>query len=226
MNTVNEERLQKKLTEYRRVLHRIPELDRALPKTTAFVKTVLAGLPCEVYAIGTALDSPGLVALFRGGLAGADAPSVAFRSDMDAMPVAEENEDDFRSLHEGRMHACGHDGHMSILLGFAETVAEHLAELDKNVLLVFQAAEETTGCARDIVASGVFERFRTERIYGLHLWPRTPKGQVVCRSGAFMASTVVFTVDVEGRQVHVGSYKSGVDALEAGCRFVGAVYEM
>ncbi|MDR2487031.1 MAG: amidohydrolase [Clostridiales Family XIII bacterium] len=211
---------------YRRELHRIPELDRDLPKTTAYVKTVLAGLPCEVYDIGTPLDSPGFVAFFRGGLAGEDAPSVAFRSDMDALPVQEENEDDYRSLHDGRMHACGHDGHMSILLGFAEIVAEHLATLDKNVLLVFQAAEETTGGARDIVSSGVFEHFQTKKIYGLHLWPKIPKGQVVCRSGAFMASTVVFTVDIEGRQVHVGSFRSGVDALEVGCRFVGAVYEM
>jgi hippurate hydrolase len=144
---------------------------------------------------------------------------------MDALPVTEVNDVDYRSEHEGIMHACGHDGHMSMLLGLADEVAARLDDLDRNVLLVFQPAEETTGGAKDIANSGVFEKYGVEKIYGAHLWPGYPMGSVVCRDGDFMASTTALCVGVEGKSAHIAQYKQGVDALEAACRFIARCYE-
>jgi hippurate hydrolase len=145
---------------------------------------------------------------------------------MDALPITEENDVDYRSEHEGAMHACGHDGHMSVMLGFADEVAERLDELDRNVLLVFQPAEETTGGAKDIAASGVFEERNVEKIFGLHLWPGYRTGSVICRDGDFMASTMVLYIDIKGKSVHIGQYRKGADAIDAACRFLTRCYEM
>ncbi|MDR0596209.1 MAG: amidohydrolase [Clostridiales Family XIII bacterium] len=213
---------QTQLTKFRRDLHRIPELDRCLPKTVGYLTECLSALPCEIIPAGEV----GFFAFFRGGRAAADAPSIAFRTDMDALPILEENDVEYRSGHEGAMHACGHDGHMSIMLGFASEVAAHLGELDRNVLLVFQGAEETTGGAKELAESGIFERCRAERIYGLHLWPGYPLGSVICRDGDFMASTMVLYIDVHGKSSHIAQYKKGIDALETACQFIGAVYKM
>jgi hippurate hydrolase len=211
-----------KLIEYRRDLHRIPELDRDLPKTAKYIVDRLSTLPCEIISV----SDGGFCALFKGGKAAADAPASAFRTDMDALPITEENDVSYRSTHEGAMHACGHDGHMSIMLGFADEIAAGLNDLDRNVMLVFQPAEETTGGAKDIAGSGVFAAHRVEKIFGLHLWPGFPTGSVVCRDGDFMASTMVLYVDVEGKSAHIGQYKKGIDALEAACRFIIRCYEI
>jgi len=217
-----ETELTAQLAAFRRDLHRIPELDRDLPKTIAYLTGYLNTLPCEIIPAG----SGGFFALFRGGKATGDSPAVAFRTDMDALPILEENDVAYRSAHEGMMHACGHDGHMSIMLGFASEVAARLGELDRNVLLVFQSAEETTGGAKDLAESGVFEKYRTEKIYGLHLWPGYPKDSIICRDGDFMSSTMMLYIGVAGKSAHIAQYKKGIDALDASCRFIGRVYEM
>ncbi|MDR1292847.1 MAG: amidohydrolase [Clostridiales Family XIII bacterium] len=209
-----------KLIAYRRDLHRIPELGHDLPKTAKYIVDHLSALPCEIISV----SDGGFCALFKGGKAAANAPATAFRTDMDALPITEENDVDYRSQHEGAMHACGHDGHMSIMLGFAEEVAAGLGGLDRNVLLVFQPAEETTGGAKDIAESGVFTDHHVEKIFGLHLWPGFPTGSVICRDGDFMASTMVLYVDIEGKSAHIGQYKKGIDALDAACRFVTRCY--
>jgi hippurate hydrolase len=144
---------------------------------------------------------------------------------MDALPVTEENDVDYRSEHVGAMHACGHDGHMSIMLGFAGEVADSLGGLDRNVLLVFQPAEETTGGAKDIAASGIFEKYNTEKIFGIHLWPGYPKGSIICRDGDFMASTMVLYIGIKGQSAHIAQYKEGIDAIDAACKFITRCYE-
>ena len=210
--------LHERLIDYRRDLHRIPELDRDLPKTTAYLRKHLLRLPCEIIEIGDA----GFCAFFNRG----KQETVAFRADMDAIPIEEKTGVPFRSMHPGRMHACGHDGHMSILLGLATVVAERMELLADNVLLVFQAAEETTGGAMDICESGIFQRCRVKKIYGLHLWPGFPKDQIICRCHEFMASTMVIYADIEGKSAHIGAYREGIDALAIGARFINLVYEM
>ncbi|MDR3305315.1 MAG: amidohydrolase [Clostridiales Family XIII bacterium] len=211
--------LQEKVIAFRRALHRIPEIGFDLPKTRAYLTSHLATLGCEIRDLGPA----GFTAYFA---AAAAAETIAFRTDMDALPVEEAGESDYRSEHAGAMHACGHDGHMSILLGLATWVSEHRAAIGKNVLLVFQAAEETTGGAKIICGTGVLKDYGVSRIYGLHLWPGYPKNVVVCRPEAFMAGTVVLGVGIAGHSVHIAEYQKGADALEAGCRFVEQAYAM
>jgi hippurate hydrolase len=160
-----------KLAEHRRTLHRIPELDFDLPKTRAYVTAVLSKLPCTLIPAGRA----GLCAYFDAGMP----DTMAFRSDMDALPITETNDCDYVSTHPGKMHACGHDGHMAMLLGFAEEISRRMNTLPHNVLLLFQAAEETTGGAREICDAGVFETYKVSKVFGLHLWPEYEKGAVV-----------------------------------------------
>ncbi|MDR0570126.1 MAG: amidohydrolase [Clostridiales Family XIII bacterium] len=207
-----------RLAEFRRELHKIPEVGFDLPETRAYVKKVLEGLPCEITLIGPA----SLCAFFD---AGRD-ETLAFRSDMDALPLVEENATEYKSLHEGKMHACGHDGHMAILLAFAEELAARLKELPRNALLIFQAAEETTGGALEICESGILARYGVERVYGLHLWPNRPAGEVVCRKNEFMARTCNISVGFHGKSTHAAYAERGIDALESGVRFVESAYAM
>ena len=149
--------------DYRRALHRIPELDNQLPETVQLVQRILAPLPCRVFSPITG----SVCAWFDAGKSDA----VAFRAELDALPVTEATDLPYASVHPGRMHACGHDAHTAMVLTLAEYAAEHLAELPRNVLFLFQPSEETTGGAGKLCESGVLERYRVRRIFGLHLWP-------------------------------------------------------
>ena len=215
---INQQDFYDDLVKFRRDLHKMPELDFDLPRTTAYLQERLEKLPCKITKIGKA----SFVAFFD---AGKDS-SIAFRTDMDALPVEEKTGADFCSEYPGRMHACGHDGHMSIMLGFAYQVAELLDKAPQNVLLVFQAAEETTGGAHEICRSGIFDEYNTKKIFGLHIWPGFPKNMVICRKNDFMAGTKVLWPTVEGKSSHIATPEKGVDALDIGTQFVQAVYKM
>ncbi len=210
------------LIEFRRYLHRIPELDFDLPKTTAYIIEYLDMLPCDITPIGKA----SFVAFFD---AGKDS-TLAFRTDMDALAIEEKLKHEYSSVHEGQMHACGHDGHMSIMLGFASEVSKLMGDgpgmLNKNVLLVFQAAEETTGGAKEICDSGVFQTRNVEKIFGLHIWPGFPKHTVICRNDHFMAGTKVLSIIVGGKSAHVAKPEDGIDALDIGTMMVQDIYKM
>ena len=194
----------------RSALHRIPELDKDLPETLAYLKQALAGLNCEIFEP----MSNALCAWFD---FGAD-HTIAFRSDMDALPVAERTGADFASCHPGRMHACGHDGHMAILLETARrlSAAKHMPN---NILLVFQPAEETTGGARDLCETGVFQKYGTEAIFGLHLWPGLAPGTVWSRRQELMARSCEVNIDIFGRSAHIAKASEGLDALAAAAEF-------
>ena len=192
----------------------MPELDFDLPQTTAYLRCELDRLDCEVFSP----DGHAVCAWFD---AGRDA-AVAFRSDMDALPIMEKTGVSFASLHAGRMHACGHDGHMAMLLELAHVLHEVKSRLTKNVLLVFQPAEETTGGAKLVCESGVFENKHVEAIYGFHLWPDLPKGSVASRAGALLARSSEVSLDFTGKSVHIARSEEGADALLAAARFVTA----
>ena len=159
--------------DYRRALHRIPELDNQLPETVQLVQRILAPLPCRVFSPITG----SVCAWFDAGKSDA----VAFRAELDALPVTEATDLPYASVHPGRMHACGHDAHTAMVLTLAEYAAEHLAELPRNVLFLFQPSEETTGGAGKLCESGVLERYRVRRIFGLHLWPGLEAGTIASR---------------------------------------------
>ena len=206
-----------KIIEDRRALHRIPELDRQLPETMAYLRKELEGLKCYVF-------SPmegALCAYFDFG----KRETLAFRSDADALPITERTGLEFASCHPGRMHACGHDGHMAIALELARRINEKEV-LPYNVLIVFQSAEETTGGAKELVETRVFEKGRVIAIFGLHLWPGLPKGVIASRKEELMARSCEVKVDVYGRSAHIARSEEGKDALEAGVEFYRRAMEM
>lgn len=159
-----------RIQRIRRELHQIPELELSLPMTKAYLISQLQDLPCQ-------LDFPlesGITAFFDNGRE----ETIAFRSDMDALPITERSDAPYRSRHEGNMHACGHDGHMAMLLGLAFRLASADQRLPHNVLLIFQPGEENPGGARLLCEAGILERYHVKRIYGMHLWPQLPAGVI------------------------------------------------
>ena len=209
---------QQLLTQYRRDLHRIPETDFDLPETLAYVRRVLEQYPCTLFSPCKST----LCAYFDAG----KPHTAAFRADMDALPIAEHSSCDYVSHHEGKMHACGHDGHMAIVLALAGRVSQMLDKLPRNVLLVFQPAEETTGGAKLVCESGVFEKYRCDRIFGWHLWPDLPAGTIASRPGPLLARSSEVTVTVTGKSSHVAKPHEGRDALFAASAFLYESYRL
>lgn len=198
----------------RRALHQIPEPDLRLPKTTAYVKNALSSLRCTVFSPAESA----VCAWFDFGAQRA----IAFRADMDALPITEKTGLPFASTHPGFMHACGHDGHTAMLLELARRLSAKKA-LGVNVLLVFQPAEESIGGAHSICQSGVFQQYGVEAIFGLHLWPEIPKGRIAGRKNELMARSSEVVVDISGRACHIAKAENGIDALKAAIQFYNRV---
>ena len=199
----------KQIIADRRALHRIPELDRDLDRTISYLRSALKGLRCRLF-------SPipnSLCAYFDNGTD----VSIAFRSGMDGLPVQEHSFLPFASIIHGQMHACGHDGHMAMLLELARRM--HAKKVESNILLIFQPAEETTGGARDICKSGVFEKHNVQAVFGIHLWPDLPLGMVASRENEMMSRSCEVKVKIRGRAASVAHTDEGLDALRAGVDF-------
>ena len=201
----------------RHALHQIPELDRALPKTLAYLEKSLKSLSCHVFSP----MAGGLCAFFDFGREAA----IAFRADTDALPITEKTGAVYASQHPGQMHACGHDGHMAIVLELARRLDKKNG-LPYNVLLVFQPAEETTGGAKDICETGIFEMYRVQAIFGLHLWPGLEAGLLASRKNELMARSCEVTIDIYGKSAHIAKASEGIDALMAGCELYRRAMEM
>lgn len=206
-----------RLRTFRRDLHQIPELDIELPKTLSYIENVLANTRAKVCH-----PTPSSICAF---FAFKKEDSLAFRSDMDALPIEEKTDCAYRSTHLGKMHACGHDGHMAMLLEFALQLNEQ-ATCKHNVLLIFQPAEETTGGARLLVESGILTTYHVSHIFGFHLWPKLPAGQIFSRSGPLMAKSSELTIEIAGVSAHAASASCGKDALYAGICFLHQAYQM
>lgn len=189
----------------RRALHQIPELELHLPKTMEYLEKALAPLKCEVSYFWF-----GLCAYFNFGAA----RTIAFRADCDALPIEEQTDLEYASTHPGRMHACGHDGHMAILLELARRL-DKKASLNNNILLVFQPGEESPGGAKELCAEGLFYHFPADAIFGLHLWPGLEAGAVFSRENELMARSCEVNVDIYGRSAHIAKAAEGLDALAA-----------
>ena len=205
------------LKEHRRALHRIPEIGWETDQTAAYIKNVLQELPCQVFS---PLEGA-VCAFFDYGREN----SIAFRADMDALPICEETGLPYASEHPGKMHACGHDGHMAILLGLAEHLGK-AKDLNENVLLIFQPAEETTGGAKPLCDTGLLEEYKVECIYGLHLWPELPKGTVAAKAGGQMARSCEFTVEIAGKTAHIAHWQQSKDALFAAAQLLTRLYAL
>ena len=204
------------IIEDRRALHRIPELELCLPKTMAYLKTSLEGLGCQVFSPAPS----SLCAYFDFGKPDA----IAFRADCDALPVVERAEHDFVSTHPGKMHACGHDGHMAILLELARRL-DRKESLPHNVLLIFQPGEESPGGALPICQSGVLDQYGVKAVFGLHLWPALEKGRVFTRKNEMMARASEVNVDIRGKSAHLARAQEGINAMAAAVQLHSQVAE-
>lgn len=204
------------LRQIRRDLHKIPELGLKEYKTSAYIREKLEGF--GITELETWLET-GVVAVIRGK---GKKEAVAFRADMDALPVTEQTGCDFTSEHVGCMHACGHDGHVTVLLGFAKYLQEHKDELENDVVLIFQPAEEGPGGAQLLVDAGLFEKHPVRCIIGCHIFPQVPQGKVACRKGAMMARNGEVDVHIYGESAHGAQPHLGHDAvLAAGAVITG-----
>lgn len=213
--TANGPSYEEKLRTHRRDLHRIPEIDRDLPKTKAYLLDTLEGLGCSL----TFLCGSGVCAFFDFG----KADTVAFRADMDALPVDEATGAEYGSTHPGFMHACGHDGHMSMVLTLGEYV-DTLETCPHNVLLIFQPAEETLGGAEEICRSGILAEHNVIAVFGIHMWPFLPEGIVGSRPGALMPRSAEINIDLYGHAAHGTSPYEGLDALFITTEYVQELY--
>jgi hippurate hydrolase len=199
-------RMHAELTEWRRDLHAHPELGFEETRTSDLVAAKLAAFGCEVHR---GLGKTGVVGTLR---AGAGAGSVGLRADMDALPMAEANTFEHRSRHQGKMHACGHDGHTTMLLGAARYLAE-TRNFDGTVHFIFQPAEEGMGGAKAMVEDGLFEKFPCDAIFGMHNRPSLPVGQFAVRAGPMMAAGAFFDINVTGKGAHGARPEVGIDSV-------------
>ncbi len=194
----------------RRALHRIPELVRQLPRTMEYLKAGLEGLSCQVFS---PMESS-LCAWFDFGAEEA----IAFRADCDALPICEKTGLPFASRHPGKMHACGHDGHMAVLLELARRLSAQKT-MPHNVLLVFQPAEEEEGGARELCETGIFAAYGVKAIFALHLWPGLEAGTIASRKEEMLSHACEITVDIAGKPSHIARPYEGRDALAAAALF-------
>lgn len=205
-----------KLTKHRRNLHRIPELNRDLPKTKSYLLSVLEKLDCTL----TFVCECGICVFFDRG----KPDTYGFRADMDGLPVQEINEVSYASIHNGKMHACGHDAHMAMVLTFGEYV-DTRKDLNHNVLLIFQPAEEMLGGAEEICKTGILEKYNVTRVFGIHMWPFLDAGIISSKSGAFMPKSAEIHVDIYGKTAHGTSPYIGNDALYIAADYIKRTYE-
>jgi hippurate hydrolase len=207
---------QHELTEWRRDIHAHPELCYQENRTSDLVANRLESFGIEVTR---GIARTGLVGTLK---AGTGSRTIGLRADMDALPLHEKNEFAHRSRHDGRMHACGHDGHTTILLGAARYLAR-TRNFDGTVYFIFQPAEEGGGGGKLMVEEGLFERFPAEAVYGLHNAPRYPVGKFFTRPGPVMAASASFDLKVTGRGAHAARPESGPDAVVAAAHVVTAL---
>ena len=197
------------LRRHRQALHRIPEIGENEFKTQAYIMNQLEALqPDDVRVFA----DTGVRAVFRGNGQGR---VLAFRSDIDALPVTEETGCAYASEHPGFMHACGHDGHMENLLVFAQWLSEHRESLVDDVVLLFQPAEETVGGAKRMIDEGALENPHVDVIYGMHMMPDVPKGKIACCEGPIMAQTCEMDFIIHGKSAHGATPHLGTDAVTA-----------
>ncbi len=214
------------LKKYRRDLHSIPEIGYDVYKTKAYIMEQLRQYRCEI----TELCGTAVCAYFRSEMKdssdGKEQYTVALRSDMDALPMNEETDAAYASVHEGAMHACGHDGHMAMLIALAGELDHSMKTIPHNVLLIFQPAEETIGGAKDICASGILSKYKVGRIYAFHLLPMLKEHTIGSRANEIMSRSCELNITIYGKSSHSAFTDHGIDALAIGCELVIELYNM
>lgn len=210
---------QTEIAGWRRHLHARPEILYDVFETADFVAGKLRAFGCD--EVVTGIGKTGIVALVHG-RSGAGGPMIGLRADMDALPIVEETGLEYASRTPGAMHACGHDGHMAMLLGATRSLCETRA-FDGTVAVIFQPAEEGGAGGKAMLDDGLFRRFPIAKVYGMHNLPGMPVGQFGMRHGATMASTDEFAITIEGRGGHAALPHRTVDPILIGSALVQAL---
>jgi len=205
------------ITKLRRDLHLIPEPAYTEKKTSAYVADYLGRQGLEVQTGIAQTGVVGLMKLTRPG------KTLMIRSDMDALPVTETTGLPFASTHEGAMHACGHDGHMSMVLGAATILNKVKDKLNGSIKFLFQPAEEGPGGAKPMIEAGVMENPHVDFSVGCHVWPAIPEGSIGVKAGYLMAAMDRFDIRIIGKGGHGAMPHLCVDALEVGTQVVNAL---
>ncbi|MBW4538051.1 MAG: amidohydrolase [Myxacorys chilensis ATA2-1-KO14] len=208
--------LQPQLVTWRRTLHQRPELGFTEKLTADFIAQKLQdwGIPHQ-----TEIAQTGIVATLEGNRPGR---VLAIRADMDALPVQEENDVPYKSQHDGKMHACGHDGHVTIALGTAYYLAHH-RDFAGTVKIIFQPAEEGPGGAKPMIEAGVLKNPDVDAIVGLHLWNNLPLGTAGVRAGALMAAVETFHCTILGKGGHGAIPQQTIDSIVVASQVVNAL---
>ena len=199
----------------RRDIHAHPELCFQEDRTSELIAKQLTdwGIP-----VHRGLGKTGVVGIVKNGTS---QRAVGLRADIDALPMTEHNKFAHASVHAGKMHACGHDGHTAMLLSAAQHLAKH-RDFDGTVYLIFQPAEEGGGGAREMIKDGLFEQFPMEAIFGAHNWPGMAAGQFALKSGPVSASSNEFKITLRGKGAHAAMPHNGIDPIPAACQMVQA----
>lgn len=205
------------MTAWRRTLHEQPELAYEEVKTAAFVTEKLNSFKLD--EVHSGIGKTGVVGVIKGR---GDGPAIGLRADMDALPIREQTGKPWSSRSDGTMHACGHDGHTTMLLGAARYLAE-TRNFAGTVYVIFQPAEEGFAGAKAMMDEGLFERFPMNRVFGMHNWPELPAGEFGIRPGPVMAAADRFTIVLTGRGCHAAMPHQGVDPVIAASLCVQAL---
>ncbi len=197
----------KTINKIRRDLHRIPEIGFKEYKTKEYILNYVEGKRVEIFEF----SNTGIAIYFNLN----KKKTICLRAELDGLPINEENGVDYKSIHNNMMHACGHDGHMAILLSLIDDIYEKKVIPQSNVLFLFQPSEEINGGSLEVIKCGVLDKYKVEEIYALHIWPKLEKGKVYTRT-ELLSEPIEFNLEIRGKASHVGSYKDGKDALYTG----------
>ncbi len=214
--------LHAEIKAWRRDLHAHPELLYDVHRTAACVADKLKAFGCD--EVVTGLGRTGVVGVIRGGKTAAAAPGkvIGLRADMDALPIEEANDFPHKSTVPGKMHACGHDGHTSMLLGAARYLAE-TRNFAGTAVVIFQPAEEGGAGGKAMLQDGLMERFRIEEVYGMHNYPGLAVGEFAIRPGPLMAAADRLTIEIEGQGGHAARPHFTVDPVVVGAQIINQI---
>jgi len=212
MNSVTQT-YEKEMIAWRHDFHAHPELNFDLNITSAKVAEILKSLGLDVYE---GIGKKGIVAVLKNG---DSSKSIGIRADMDALPVNEENNCTYKSTHEGKMHACGHDGHTAMALGAAKYLAE-TKNFDGTVYFIFQPDEEKTQGAQAMIDDGLFEKFSIDEVYAFHNLPGMELGHFATRAGTITASESLFKIELMGQGGHSALPHMGIDTITVGTQII------
>jgi len=217
MNTIDKIKLlEKDMKEYRHYFHKYPETAFEEHNTSKYLVEKLTSFGLEVHQ---GLAKTGVVATLK---VGNSDKKIALRSDMDALDIIENGDLPYKSQNIGKMHGCGHDGHMAMLLGAAQYLSKH-QEFDGTVYFVFQPAEEIKGGAKAMIEDGLFDMFNADSVWGMHNFPGIPIGEFALKSGAMMASFDAFEIIVNGMGCHAGMPNLGRDPIVGAAQVINSL---